>query len=206
MGKRGKKRTEHRTSNGIEEKLCYKCMEWHPLDSFGSDKNAWDGLQHECKECRKKHTNTKMGRAAYLLNGYNKEDEKRGRGKGDLTAKWIVDNIFSKPCVHCGESDWRKIGCNRLDNSKPHTKNNVEPCCKECNDKLGLEYRKSISKLGRPLKKVYQINMETKEIVKCWNSAKEAADVSGFSQTCISNVANGKSKKHKGYRWSYKPL
>jgi len=42
MGKRGKKRTEHRTRNGIEEKFCYKCMKWHPLDSFGSHKNAWD--------------------------------------------------------------------------------------------------------------------------------------------------------------------
>ena len=203
MGKRGKKRTEHRTRNGIEEKFCYKCMKWHPLDSFGSHKNAWDGLQHECKECRKKYTGTKMGRAAYLLDSYNKEDRKYDRGKGDLTAKWIVENIFSKPCAHCGKTEWKEIGCNRLDNSKPHTKDNVEPCCKECNDKLGLEYRKSIGKLGRPLKQVYQIDKKTKEIVRCWNSAKEAENISGFTQSQICRVCNNKSKTHKGYLWRY---
>ena len=88
------------------------------------------------------YNDTKIGRARYLIRAYRQKDKKYNRGEGDLTAKWIVDNIFTKPCAHCGETDWRKIGCNRLDNSKPHTKDNVEPCCKECNDKLGVEYRK----------------------------------------------------------------
>lgn len=77
-----------------------------------------------------------MGRAHNLLAAYRKSDEKYNRGNGDLTAQWIVDNIFAKPCVYCGENDWHKIGCNRLDNSKPHTRNNVEPCCMRCNLKL----------------------------------------------------------------------
>ena len=55
----------------------------------------------------------------------------------DFDAKWIVDNIYSKTCTHCGESDWHKLGCNRLDNTKPHTKDNVEPCCQHCNCVLG---------------------------------------------------------------------
>lgn len=81
-----------------------------------------------------------MGRAHNLLSSYKCEDKKHNRGKGDLTAKWIVDNIFSKPCKYCGKTGWDVIGCNRLDNSKPHTKDNVEPCCKECNKKLPRKY------------------------------------------------------------------
>lgn len=81
-------------------------------------------------------TYTKYGRAANLLAGYISSDKIYKRGKGDLTAQWILDNILSKPCAHCGLEDWTKIGCNRLDNSKPHTKDNVEPCCTECNKKL----------------------------------------------------------------------
>lgn len=95
------------------------------------------------KEYNKKYYNTPIGRASNLVNAYNREDKKYNRGKGNLTAKWIVENIFSKSCVHCGESDWRKIGCNRLDNSKPHTMDNVEPCCYDCNVKVSG---------GRPIK------------------------------------------------------
>lgn len=77
-----------------------------------------------------------MYRAGLLLSAYKQTDKKYNYGKSDLTAKWIVDNIFSKSCVHCGETDWHKLGCNRLDNSKPHTMDNVEPCCCKCNRKL----------------------------------------------------------------------
>lgn len=75
-----------------------------------------------------------LRRAYVLLHEYNRADELNNRGKGDLTEQWIVDNIFTKSCK-CGETDWRKLGCNRLDNSKPHTMDNVEPCCKNCNSK-----------------------------------------------------------------------
>lgn len=76
----------------------------------------------------------KAHRATMLLCEYNRADKRRNRGKGDLTTQWIVDNIFSKPCAHCGKTGWEVIGCNRLDNSKPHTKDNVEPCCRSCNN------------------------------------------------------------------------
>lgn len=79
---------------------------------------------------------TQPSRAAKLLYAYNQSDEQHNRSKGDLTAQWIVENIFSKPCAHCGETDWHKLGCNRIDNSKSHTMDNVEPCCMKCNRKL----------------------------------------------------------------------
>lgn len=90
----------------------------------------------EHKDYYKNYPISQKSRASKLLHSYNREDEKYGRGKGDLTSQWIVDNIFTKPCVHCGKTGWNVIGCNRLDNSKPHTKDNVEPCCVECNKRL----------------------------------------------------------------------
>lgn len=83
---------------------------------------------------------TPYGRALMLLSSYVREDRKYNR-IGDvlsdnyITAQWIVDNIFPKPCHYCGESDWTKIGCDRIDNSLPHTIDNVVPCCYECNTK-----------------------------------------------------------------------
>lgn len=94
----------------------------------------------------KEYVKTPMGRASYLVAAYKREDAKYNRGECTLTARWVVENIFTKPCVHCGETDWHKLGCNRLDNSKPHTIDNVEPCCGKCNLKIQETNR---DKLGR---------------------------------------------------------
>lgn len=93
---------------------------------------------------QKKWRKTKYGRATMLLSAYKQADKNTKRGECTLTSQWIVENIFTKPCAHCGETDWRKIGCNRLDNSKPHTPDNVEPCCLNCNLKLEHNNRNNL--------------------------------------------------------------
>jgi group I intron endonuclease len=40
--------------------------------------------------------------------------------------------------------------------------------------------------------------------IKEWNSAAEAHDKAGFSQTCIRKVCLGISKQHKNFIWKYK--
>lgn len=145
-------------------------------------------------EAVKRYRNTILGKANKLLHAYNELDRKYHRGVGDLTPEWIVDNILNKSCVHCGESDWHKLGCNRLDNTKPHSKDNVEPCCRECN--LGL--------VGLETKQVYQYTLQG-ELVKIWKSSMECGR-NGFTQSSISQCCNGKLKQHKGYIWSHKPL
>ena len=100
------------------------------------------------KYITEKYYNTQYGRALYLIGAYKRADKNMGRKKGDLSPQWIVENIFSQPCHYCGETDWRKMGCDRIDNSLPHTPDNVVPCCAECNRKRGTkdyeEFKKSI--------------------------------------------------------------
>lgn len=85
-------------------------------------------------EYQKVYEKTQMGRAQKQFQQYKFMDKRNGFGDViDFDARWIVDNIYTKPCVHCGETDWHKLGCNRLDNSKPHIVDNVEPCCFHCN-------------------------------------------------------------------------
>ena len=79
-----------------------------------------------------KYYNTKEGRARFLIKRYKQADKKYGRGEYDLTIPWFVRNIFTK-CIYCGETDWKKLGCDRIDNSKAHTIVNVVPCCMSCN-------------------------------------------------------------------------
>lgn len=93
--------------------------------------------KEEKAEYDKQYNSTPMGRALNLIGSYKYEDKKHNRGECTLTAKWIIDNIFTQPCHWCNKTDWRKIGCDRIDNDKPHTPDNVNPCCEECNKKRG---------------------------------------------------------------------
>lgn len=140
-----------------------------------------------------KYKSTLKGRANNLLYGYRREDKKYNRGNCTLTADWIVNNIFTQPCVHCGETDWRKLGCNRLDNSLPHIPENVESCCFSCNYKL-----------YNPKKTVYQYTLDGL-LVAIWPSVNECSK-NGYDPSTVAKCCNGKLKTHKGYRWSYKPL
>ena len=166
-----------------------KCKEWYLKNKEKRLEYARQRLAEKV-EYNKQRRKTQIGRASYLLAAYNREDEKYGRGKGDLTPQWIVENIFSKQCAHCDETDWNKLGCNRLDNSKPHTMDNVEPCCHKCN----------LEKVGFGAKKVYQYTLED-ELVKVWDSIT-SCEKEGFHKGRVSDCCIGRQKKHKGYIWS----
>lgn len=142
--------------------------------------------------------NTPIRRASVRLNRYRQMDKLHGFGDViDFDAKWIVENIFTKPCVHCGETDWHKIGCNRIDNNLPHIKSNVEPCCWECNKRLNNEER---------IKTVYQYDKNTLELVRVWKKLSDIGNELGYHIGDISSCCNGKLKQTHGYIWSYKPL
>lgn len=101
-------------------------------------------LEHKSSIQARHHDyrNTPKGRAIQLITNYKWRDKRDGyKETVDFDEDWMVKNIMEKPCVHCGKTGWKFIGCNRLDNTKGHTMSNVEPCCKACNDKLGLEYQ-----------------------------------------------------------------
>lgn len=100
-----------------------------------------------------KYRLTPKGRAVNLLHAsYKKADKKYNRGECTLTADWIIENIFSQPCHYCGETDWTKMGCDRIDNSLPHTPENCVPCCEHCNELKGTrpydEFMRLIKKVG----------------------------------------------------------
>ena len=88
------------------------------------------------------------GRSLRLSGHYMAEDKKHNRGESTLTPEWIIENIFSKPCHYCGESNWLKIGCDRKNSDLPHTPDNVVPCCFDCNRKKGsMSYEEYMKKV-----------------------------------------------------------
>lgn len=141
------------------------------------------------------YNSTPKGRAKNLLACYRREDKAKNRGNCTLTVEFILEHIFTQPCAHCGETDWYKLGVNRIDNSKPHTQDNVEPCCYHCNCVLNGEDNS---------KTVYQYSLDGL-LVAIWPSTRECGR-NGYTHQSVSACCNGKQKTHKGFIWSYEPL
>ena len=107
---------------------------WHEKNKV-YNKTWYEKNKENKKKYSKEYKNTPLGRAHNLLASYKRSDKKHNRGECTLTAKWIAKNIFTKKCQYCGETDWHKLGCDRIDNNLPHTIENVVPCCFHCNCK-----------------------------------------------------------------------
>ena len=70
-------------------------------------------------------------KASKMISSYRIKDRANGVELCDIDIDWMIENILKKPCHYCG--DIHRVGCDRIDNNKGHTKDNVIPCCIECN-------------------------------------------------------------------------
>lgn len=101
-------------------------------------KQYYKDNKEEIAEYHKQYYSTQNGRSIMLDNAYKQEDKKYGR-ENNIAAQYIVDNIFTNKCIYCGESDWEKLGCDRIDNSIGHIESNVVCCCTKCNKERGTK-------------------------------------------------------------------
>ena len=124
-----------------EEKAAYnkKYRAAHREEKAKYDKEYRTVHRDKIREYFKKLYSTQSRRATNLVKNYKQLDKRYNRGDCTITADWIVNNIFNSKCVYCGEEDWKKLGCDRIDNSKPHTPLNVVCCCGKCNREKGLK-------------------------------------------------------------------
>lgn len=78
-----------------------------------------------------KNDPTNRTKASKMISSYKHKDHKNKTTICDIDIDWMINNIMTKPCIYCGDTS--RVGCDRIDNSKGHTKDNVVPCCFDCN-------------------------------------------------------------------------
>ena len=109
---------------------------------------------------------TPRQKASKMISAYKNKDKKMGFDNVcDITIDWMLDNIANKPCVYCGDTN--RVGCDRIDNNKPHTIDNVVPCCYECNcarnKNFSYDEMKIIGKAIKEVKNNRQILQSSKD-------------------------------------------
>ena len=135
----------------------------------------------------------------------------------DFDGQWVVDNIYSNGCIYCGETDWRKLGCDRINNNKPHTKDNVVPCCKRCNklrsNKFTVDEMKEIGAVIQRIEgrhRNYSLRRgkpvaafdNDGNIIKKYPSAAQTKE-DGLSDRMVRRACQIEGYRYKGYVWKY---
>lgn len=106
----------------------------------------------------KEYYATVPGLAKRRRNHYLAEDKKYGHDTDlTVTSEWIEENILKNhSCIYCGDSEPSHLGCDRIDNGKGHTEDNVVCSCPVCNWERSIlkmtveefvEYRKTNPRL-----------------------------------------------------------
>ena len=107
-------------------------------------KQYYTEKRHVIIERNKYYYNTLKGYCGHLLRNYISADKEKERIGDNLLQNYIslelLTKIVQQPCFYgCGEADWHNMGIDRIDNSKPHTIDNIVPCCTKCNRERGTK-------------------------------------------------------------------
>lgn len=104
-------------------------------------KKAWNKAnKKKMSAYNKQFYQTITGMAARRRNHYLADDKEKGFDTAQtITAKWIAENILTASCIYCHDTEPYHLGCDRIDESKGHTPDNVVCACPVCNWERSLQ-------------------------------------------------------------------
>lgn len=104
-------------------------------------KKAWNKAnKKKMSAYNKQFYQTIAGMAARRRNHYLADDKEKGFDTAQtITAKWIAENILTASCIYCHDAEPYHLGCDRIDESKGHTPDNVVCACPVCNWERSLQ-------------------------------------------------------------------
>lgn len=139
-------------------KSCRKCGKNKPAECFGKTGGGYRrNVCHTCKSQQDKaaggdrykarrNQSQRSNRAdpaqvpKFILVDCRASDKKKNRQGNDLDLEFVTRSIASG-CTYCG-SQCLRMTLDRIDNSKAHSKDNVNPSCIRCNYARGsMPYR-----------------------------------------------------------------
>lgn len=196
-------------------KFCTDCCIDMPKTKFSIGTNK-DGLQSVCKLCVKirnhKYIKTEAGVISTIYGSQRASSKSRlhempNYSKEEL-AIWLYNNGFKVLYDKWVDSDydkWEKPSCDRHDDYKPYTFDNIELKTWRENDakqKQDIHLGRSTSGKAH-CKVVVQYDLDGNFIDEFY-SIQEASKCTNSHQGHIVSVCGGKRKSHNGFKWKYK--
>lgn len=109
--------------------ICYECdVAYRRKYKTTEESKRRENQRKAAKQRSDRATNTRSWR--FILRDSKAADRNKHR-KNDLDAEFIKD-LIAHGCSYCDDKQGR-VGLDRIDNSKGHTRDNVNPCCWRCN-------------------------------------------------------------------------
>ncbi len=110
--------------------------------------------EQKIEQLRKAKLRRKNKPEKAILSDLKFSDKKKNLGSNDLDVEFVLATT-KNGCFYCGDSKTR-ISLDRIDNSKPHNKDNVNPCCLRCNlMRRDMPYE-AWMKLAPHIKQIYE--------------------------------------------------
>ena len=149
----------------------------------------------------------KFGKGRILKPGTNKDGYlqvdlcKNNKSKTFRVNRLVAEAFLEIPEELRHLEGTRYLQVNHKDENK---QNNVVTNLEWCDVKYNNEYNNGQKRRAiKRLKPIIQYTLDG-ELVREWESAKQAEKEGGFSSAHICDVLKGKRKTHKGFKWSYK--
>ena len=165
-------RQQWRKDNPEEARLMDKKKREKYRDKRNDYSKQW---RDNNSEYFKSYSKSEQYRANRLLQNYKRYDNEDKHEGFNLTKIFILENIFKSSCVYCGDSNWRHLGCDRIDNERAHTQDNVVCSCGVCNveryyKKMSVEefveYRKTHPRDEEPKKLQEIVEVNGKKVIR----------------------------------------
>jgi len=184
------------------------------------DKNMSEGGRFACrkyfKDYQRKYNRTKKGWAIIQLNSQKLSSKRRKHPLPNYTSQelyaWALNQSnFEKVFNNWVASNYNKDlkpSCDRIDDNKPYTLENLRVITQKENILIGARSQKAKNRMTKAIqnkmgKPVLQLDLEG-NLINEYITIGEASRRTGIDNSLISKVCRGIFKTAGGYEWKYK--
>ena len=191
-------------------KMCTKCGFAKPPSQFSKQATGLNGLRADCKECHKHYTHSVEAVASAMLANQRKKSVQRGHPPPAYTKADLLSWLRAQPNFQMLFLVWAAKGfptnlkpsCDRLDDYKPYTLDNLQLTTVEKNvDRYYQDAKRGIN--TKTAKAVLQFDLSDKFIQEFHSLSAAARSVQGIPSN-INQAINGTHTQAYGYRWKTK--
>jgi hypothetical protein len=197
----------------MEIKKCNQCHIEKPHSEYSISRAAKDGMQYTCKFCDKKrkalHRRTKQGVIKTIYSTQRKSSKYRNHPLPTYSRSELKEWVFSQPIFHelfdrwaeSGYDKWVKPSCDRLDDYKGYSLDNIQLMTWEENSIKGHQDR--INGVNNKMSKAVSQYSMSGELVNTFYSQHHAERETGIKRQIINKCCSGKRNHAGGFVWKH---